>query len=104
MPVSGMIPTIPPTMMKDCSANANVRPTASSFENPSLASSAMEAARDEEHVDEQQPCGADEPELLRERGEDEVGVQVGDERVRRAGLREDAVSRPVPPKPPWAIE
>ena len=40
-----------------------------------------EAARDEEHVDEQQRGGADEPELLRERRVDEVGVEVRDDRV-----------------------
>ena len=38
-------------------------------------------ARDEEHVDEQQRGRADEAELLRDRGVDEVGVQVRDQRV-----------------------
>ena len=37
--------------------------------------------RDEEHEDEQQPGGADEAELLRDRGVDEVGVEERDDRV-----------------------
>src|SRR5262249_55771478 len=45
MPVSGMRPTMPPTMMNACSAKPNVSPTASSFEKPSSVSSAMRKPR-----------------------------------------------------------
>src|SRR5262249_44908098 len=45
MPVSGMIRRMPPTMMNAWSANANVRPSASSFEKPSCASNAMRIPR-----------------------------------------------------------
>ena len=41
MPVSGMRRRTPPTMMNVCSAKPNVRPAASSFENPSSACSAI---------------------------------------------------------------
>ena len=39
MPVSGMSRTIPPTIVKVCSAKPKVRPAASSLENPSSYSS-----------------------------------------------------------------
>ena len=61
------------------------------------------AAHDEDHVDEQQRGGADQPELLRERGVDEVGVEVGDE-LRAVDRGERPLPSPVPPKPPFAIE
>src|SRR5581483_10304308 len=48
-----------------------------------------EPAQHEDHVDEQERGHADEPELLRERGVDEVGAQVRDERVPLRG-REQA--------------
>ena len=67
-------------MMNACSAKAKVRPAASSFEKPSCASSEIRKPRsDEDHVDEQDAGGADQPELLRERGVDEVGVHVRDQ-------------------------
>src|SRR6185437_12838755 len=41
IPVSGMIRSTPPTMMKVCRAKPNVRPAASSFEKPSSTCSAV---------------------------------------------------------------
>src|SRR3954451_18452448 len=38
-----------------------------------------EAAQDEDHVEEEQPCGADQAELLCERRVDEVGVEIRDD-------------------------
>ena len=65
-------------MMNVWSAKPKVSPAASSFEKPSWASSAIRnPRRHEEHVEEQQRRGADQPELLRERRVDEVGVQEG---------------------------
>src|SRR5262249_53487665 len=45
MPVNGIIRRMPPTMMNVWKANPNVRPRASSFENPSLASSEIRNPR-----------------------------------------------------------
>src|SRR5262249_6087106 len=45
MPVSGITRRTPPTMMNVCRAKPNVRPAASSFENPSSARSAMRMPR-----------------------------------------------------------
>ena len=82
IPVSGISRRMPPTMMNTWSANAKVSPTAASFEKPSCAMQRdPEAARDEEHVDEQQRRRADQPELLGQRRVDEVGVQVRDQLV-----------------------
>ena len=50
-------------MMNVCRAKPNVSPVASSFEKPSSAWSAIFAACDEEHEDEEQSRGADETEL-----------------------------------------
>src|SRR3954465_12891401 len=52
-----------------------------------------EAAEREDHVDEQEAGGADQPELLRERGVDEVGVQVGDD-LAAARVPEGAETEP----------
>ena len=62
-----------------------------------------EAAQREHHVDEQEGGDADQPELLAERGEDEVGLEVGDERV-PARVVNVPLPKPVPPKWPFAIE
>ena len=79
-------------MMNVWSAKAKVSPAASSFEKPSCGEHGdPEAAQDEDHVDEQHAGGADQPELLRERGVDEVGVHVGDQ-VGAAGGRERAAA------------
>ncbi len=81
IPVSGTTRRTPPTMMNVCSAKPNVRPAASSFENPSWRLERdAHAAGDEDHEHEQQRRGAEQAELLRDRGEDEVGVQVRDQR------------------------
>ena len=63
----------------------------------------LEAAQDEDHVEEQQPGDADQPELLRERRVDEVGVQVRDDLLAARG-REDPVAEAVPPSRRGAIE
>ena len=92
-------------MMNVCSAKPNVSPAASSFEKPSSARERdAHPARDEEHEDEQQRGRADEPELLGDRGVDEVRVEEGDDRIRRTVVVNVPWPRPVPPKPPLPIE
>jgi len=66
MPVSGMIRRTPPTMMNVCSANPNVRPAAAAGESVVGLQGDLHAPRDEEHEDEEQGRGADQPKLLRQ--------------------------------------
>ena len=63
-----------------------------------------EAAQAEEHVDEQQRRRADEPELLGERGVDEVGVQLRGSAVWPFVVAKSPLPRPLPAKPPFPIE
>ena len=92
-------------MMNVCSAKPKVRPDREQLREAVLREQRdPEAARDEEHVDEQQRRDADEPELLRERRVDEVGVQVRDQLRVRSSVVNVPWPSPVPPKPPCAIE
>ena len=81
MPVSGTRRRTPPTMMNVCSAKPNVSPAARSFENPSWAMSATRIPRATTREEEEEHGGgADQPELLGDRGVDEVGLEVRDQR------------------------
>ena len=95
IPVSGISPVTPPTMMKAWIASVAVSPAARSFEKPSSASMRdLEAAVDEEEVEEDDRRRAGEAELLRDRGVDEVRLEEGDVRV-AVGRQEHAAAEPL---------
>ena len=84
IPVSGINRRMPPTMMKVCSAKPNVSPAASELREAVLGEQRdAHPAQDEDHVDEEERGRADQPELLREGGVDEVGVEIRDDLLAR---------------------
>ena len=104
IPVSGITRRTPPTMMNVCSAKANASPDGEQLREAVVdLERDLHPARDEEHEDEQERRDADQPELLRERGVDEVGVDVRDQ-LAAVGVVNVPLPSPVPPKPPFAIE
>ena len=81
-------------MMKVCSAKPNVRPGGEQLREAVVRDERdPHPARDEEHEDEQQAGRPDQAELLRDRRVDEVGVEVGDDRV-AGGRREGPAPEP----------
>ena len=87
MPVSGISRVTPPTITNVCTATIVVSPVASSLPNASVALDAdAQAPSDQRQVEQQEPRGAEQAELLADRGEDEVGRGVRDQR-RRAQAR-----------------
>jgi hypothetical protein len=91
-PVSGIMPTTPPMLMRACVNTHAVTPPASSMPKRSLARNATCTPRRPEG--DEQPAHrehADEAELLGEDGEDEVGVGLGQEApLELAGAKADA--------------
>ncbi len=94
MPVTGAIPIVMPTLMNTWKRKAN--------DDPAGDNRAVQVSRNRDHtqtaphdeqVQQEQDRGADEPSLLRERGEDEVGGMLG--KVVEAGLARalDAATR-----------
>ena len=92
-------------MMNVCSAKPNVEPGREQLREAVVGLQRdLHPARDEEHEDEQQRGDADQAELLRERGVDEVGVHERDQLLPPSGVVNVPLPSPAPPKPPFAIE
>ena len=88
MPVTGAIPIVIPTLTKTWNRNANTIPPATiAREEVARDRDDLEAAPDDEQVEQEQDRRAEEAALLGERREDEVGRvlgQVVEARLRRA--------------------
>ena len=104
IPVSGTTRRTPPTMMKACSANPNVRPAASSFEKPSCACSATRMPRTTKTMNTSSSAAAP----IRPSS---CAIAEKMKSVRRYGIScvpstevNVPLPSPVPPKPPFAIE
>ena len=79
MPVSGMSRVTPPTMTKVCSAKAATRPDGGERRHVrACARRRREPAQAEDEVGDDERRGAQKPDLLADRREDEVGLHEGD--------------------------
>ena len=97
MPVIGATPIVMPTLTNTWNTNAKTSPPATiALYRSRRAGDDLQAAPDDEQVEQQQDRGAEEAALLGERGEREVGRvlgQVVEARLRRAGDAAPAHSR-----------
>ena len=101
IPVTGAIPIVIPTLTKTWKRKADHDPAGDDrAERVARDRDHAEAAPDDQQVEAEQQRGAEEATLLRERGEDEVGVVLGEvvePRLRRPLRRRARRARPSRP-------